>query len=466
MALLAWNGQDANCQIVRPPSDGHGSAELPAAPQNTVGPAISAVFLESTESGEGSSLASATSYSEAESVLEDKPYGATLGSGYPTVRVTGFFQADAGWFDQNEANRNALVDGLPLGDIPDGADFRRTRLAATGDVADNVGYMIEMDFAFPGRPSFMDVYMEVRDLPLLGKLRIGQWRQPTSMDAMTSVRELVFLERGLPFAFVPFRQIGIGFSNVSPGERLTWALSAFRYPTDVYGGNVGDQGGYGLAGRVTALALEPSDDVLLHLGASYSYANPSYDRLRYRNQPEFFVSEMPGALVPPGPGSNVPPFVDTGVLTDAQSYSLAGLEAAALWGRLYVQSEAMFLNVERKAAGRLSFPAAYAQMAYVLTGETRPYKHGSGVFGRIVPSRPFRRCGGWGAWEIAARWSHLDLNDGNVAGNRLNNVTLGLNWYLNKNAKLQFNYIHAMLDSQPAVESYADIYAFRAQLDF
>jgi len=397
---------------------------------------------------------------------EEKTYAGGAGDGYPTVRLTGFFQADAGWFYQNAANRDALVDGLPLGNIPDGADFRRTRLAATGDVFDNVGYMIEMDFAFPGRPSFMDVYLDVRDLPVLGTLRIGQWRQPFSMDAMTSVRELVFLERALPFAFVPFRQLGIGFFNMTTSERMTWALSAFRYPSDVYGGNVGDNGGYGLTGRLTMLPLEPAEDVLLHLGANYSYADPSYNLLRYRNQPEFFVSELPGGLVPPDTSTGVPPFVDTGLLTDARSYSLAGLEAAALFGRLYAQTETMILTVDRSGAERLTFPGIYAQTAYVLTGETRPYNRKAGAFTRIVPANPFHRCGGWGAWEIAARWSYLDLNDADITGNRLNDVTFGLNWYLNKNAKFQFNYIHAMLDSQPNVDSHAGIYAFRAQLDF
>jgi hypothetical protein len=69
---------------------------------------------------------------------------------YPSVRMTGFFQADAGWFAQDAANIAAV------GDIQDGADFRRARLAAVGNVIDNVAYMIEFDFAFPGRPTFMD----------------------------------------------------------------------------------------------------------------------------------------------------------------------------------------------------------------------------------------------------------------------------------------------------------------------
>ena len=89
---------------------------------------------------------------------------------YPTARLTGLFQADFGWFWQDTRNRRAL------GDIQDAADFRRARLAATGNVAENVGYIVEMDFAFPGRPSFMDVRFDIYDVPVAGNVRIGHWR--------------------------------------------------------------------------------------------------------------------------------------------------------------------------------------------------------------------------------------------------------------------------------------------------
>jgi phosphate-selective porin OprO/OprP len=58
------------------------------------------------------------------------------------------------------------------------------------------------------------------------------------------------------------------------------------------------------------------------------------------------------------------------------------------------------------------------------------------------------------------------LNDANVAGGRLNDVTFGVNWYLNRRAKFQFNYIHAFLDAPVFGDSDADIYAMRGQIDF
>jgi len=80
--------------------------------------------------------------------------------------------------------------------------------------------MAEVDFATAGRPSFFDVWGEQENIPLLGAVRIGQYLQPFSVDAMTGFRYLPFLERSLPFlAFVPFRRVGVMASANTEDER-------------------------------------------------------------------------------------------------------------------------------------------------------------------------------------------------------------------------------------------------------
>ena len=377
---------------------------------------------------------------------------------FPTVRVSGFFQADAGWFSQDEANI------LAVGDIQDGADFRRARLAATGDVADNVGYIIEFDFGFVGRPSFMDVWLELRDLPRLQNLRIGHYRQPFGLDGLTSVKELTFIERGLPFAFLPFRQIGVMTHGTNQDEDVTWAVSGFRFPTDQFAGQVGDNGGYGLATRLTGLLLDVQEGVL-HLGGGFAFIDPANDAVRYLTPPEFFISETGGAfLVPPGVPAFVPPFVDTGFIP-TDTVQLYSAELATTFGSVHAQTEAVFAVVNRLAGSTVSFSGVSAQAAWILTGEHRPYNRKQGVLGRIVPAAPFGEHG-CGAWEVAARYSYVDLNDADVQGGRLNDVTFGTNWYLNQYTKFQLNYIHAFLNSPVNGPSDADIVAVRAQLDF
>ncbi|MCR9295327.1 MAG: porin [bacterium] len=381
---------------------------------------------------------------------------------YPSARLTGFFQADAVYFSQDSQNREAV------GDVQDGADFRRARLAGVGKAWDNVSYQLEMDFGFPGRPSFMDVWLDIDNVIGTSNLRIGQFRQPFGMDGLTSVKELPFLERALPFAFLPFRQIGAMWYGTSGDERLTYAVSGYRYPTDFFGGSTGEDGGYGLSTRFTGLLIDQQHGVM-HIGGGYSFIDPKSNLFAFRNQPEIFVGET-GAGVPTDVLLNVPPFVNTGLIP-SDNASLFNVEYGFSYGSFFVQSEVFYAVVNQEGAASVTLPGAYAEATYVLTGERRGYNKAAGVFGGITPRCNVGEQQGIGAWEVALRYSHLDVDGtiGDGPGGRLNNLTTGLNWYLNPNTKFQFNYIAAMLDRQSgrgAGSSQANIFAMRAQVQF
>ncbi len=386
---------------------------------------------------------------------------------YPNTKLTGFFQMDAGWFAQ-DTNSQAL-----LGNIQNDIGFRRTRLAAVGDLADNISYMIEMDFSFPGRPSFMDVWADVHEVPWLGNIRIGQWRQPFGLDELTSVRELTFLERPTMFAMAPFRQPGIGFHNSNADETMTWAGSVYGFQADQFGGTLGDRG-VGTAERFTALLWnECNGREVLHFGLDHALTVPNNPGLFYRNVPEY-GGPFGG---PGGTAGDVPFFVNTGII-NAEMSNMVNMELAAVYNSLHMQGELRYAFVQ--AGGRVvTLPAAYLQAGYILTGEVRPYNKTNAVLGRIKPLHPVHRGGGWGAWEVAARYSYLDLSNaagvstgagagllpGQPAGGQLNDVTLGLNWYLHSNLKVQLQYVRAML-SNTVSDSNTDIIALRTQLDF
>lgn len=373
---------------------------------------------------------------------------------FPKVRLTGFFQLDAGFFDQDAANRASY------GDIEDVRGFRRARLAAVGDVSEYVSYMLEMDFATAGRPSFMDLWFDVHQVPVLGNVRVGQFRQPFGLDELTSVRELTFIERSFGFALAPFRQVGVGFHNNNESQRVTWSASAFGFPTDVWGDSFGDKG-YGLAARITALPRYIDDSRLVHIGFDYALTRPSTDTLRYRSQPEF-SGPLGGAA---GNAATVPFFVDTNVM-NASSSNLLNWELAAVWDSFYFQSEARLAIVDLTNGNTATFPTCYGQVAYALTGEKRIYNKVGGVVNGLKPLNSWGEPCGYGAVELAGRYSYMDLNSGGVNGGRINDLTAGINWYLNQYTKLQFNYIHSMPD-QPAVgRSNADILAVRGQVGF
>lgn len=394
----------------------------------------------------------------------------------PSVEVHGVFQADTGFFSQSPANIASV------GDIQDGSSFRRARLSANGSVAPNMNYFLQMDFAFIGRPTFTDLWFEVTDVPVFGNVRVGQWKQPFSLEVVSSFRYTTFAERALTFqAFVPFRHMAIGFYDWSEDQRMTWAASVYRTGQDQYGGSMTDNGGYAGVGRMTMLPWwdECSDGSrYLHLGGAYNFVAPNDHGARFRTIPEYFVGQQVGlapagtsGVAEPGKLDGTPFFVDTTPIA-IDHYHLVGTEALWVEGPLSVQSEFMFLFGEQRNGQSLYLPGFYAQAGYFLTGEHRPYNRKQGAIDRIKILHPLGRSGsdscewGWGGWETAARWSYVDLNDNGIKGGRLTDVTLGLNWYLNSYSKLQLNYIHAMLANATHGHSAADIIGLRAQVDF
>lgn len=138
-----------------------------------------------------------------------------------------------------------------VGDLQDGTAFRGAQLGINGLVRENIRYFLQMDFASPGRPTFTDVYLDIAEVPGVGHLRFGQWKQPFSIEIVSSYKQNPWLERSPVFLLSPFRRIGIGIYDHSENERFTYALSVMKPGNDQYGGDSGDDGGVGVAGRLT-----------------------------------------------------------------------------------------------------------------------------------------------------------------------------------------------------------------------
>lgn len=393
---------------------------------------------------------------------------------YPNVQINGFFQADTGYSNQSANNR------ATYGDIQDGADFRRLRLSAKGSVAENVNYFVQMDFGFFGRPTFTDVWMEMTKLPIVGNVRVGQWKQPNGLETVTSVRYQTFMERSSLFqTFEAFRHIGIGTYNNADDEMSTWALSVFRTGNDQFGGDIGDNGGLSQAGRYTHLLWyeEGADGWrdYLHLGSSFWHGDPGNDRTRYATIPEMFIGSFGvpagGAVgtskVPvPSVANGTPPFVDTGTFAVNNFTHLAG-ELLYVRGPFSIQSEGMYAIVNpQNNLAQMHYKGAYMFASYFLTGESRTYDRKVGAIDRIKPLEDFKSGCGIGAWEVAARVSYIDLNDGDINGGRMTDFTAGLNWYLNPYTKFQFNYIKSNVNNPVFGKSFADLFGARVQVDF
>ncbi len=86
--------------------------------------------------------------------------------------------------------------------------------------------------------------------------------------------------------------------------------------------------------------------------------------------------------------------------------------------------------------------------SWVLTGENASYDG-------VIPRKPLLLGGeGLGAFEIAARFHEITFDrdlfplfsNPSASARRARAVTVGLNWYLNRNLKLQFNYERTLFE--------------------
>lgn len=232
---------------------------------------------------------------------------------------------------------------------------------------------------------------------------------------------------------------------------MTWAAGVFRQ-TDSFGDGVGGRD-YNVTARVTALPwYQDKGRKLLHFGLGYTHQNYEDDEIRFRARPESHLA---------------PRLVDTGTF-GAEYGDLIGTEAALVYGPFSLQAEYVHALMQGRGwrIGDPHFWAASVQASYFLTGEHRPYKTSTGTFDRVRPLRNFTwRRGddnGPGAWELAARYSHLRLNDAGVDGGRLRDFSLGLNWYLNPNMRTMWNYVFA----DPTEGGNVDIFQWRFQIAF
>ena len=117
---------------------------------------------------------------------------------------------------------------------------------------------------------------------------------------------------------------------------------------------------------------------------------------------------------------------------------------------------------------RATLDGWYTEISYFLTGENRNYNPAKGLMGAPKVRKSFGWSdGGWGAWQVGVRYGYLDLENKGVNGATLNDIVLGLNWFLNPNAKVQWNFAIDHRDPTPSGSSgWTYIFGTRLAVDF
>jgi phosphate-selective porin OprO/OprP len=356
------------------------------------------------------------------------------------LRFGGRIWLDWGWFTGDDAF-----------DTVDGEEFRAARLYLSGVLWKRYDFKAQYDWA-QGDADFKDVYMGVLDTSV-GNVRVGQFKEPFSLELQTGANDITFMERATLFNLTPDRNTGLMVYD-NPSERFTWAAGVFR-DSDKFGDDSGD-GEYNYTARVTGLPMyEDKGESLVHLGLGLSARNPSDDTIAFASKPE---QNLVSAIAGPGAAGGTP-------ITNADDYWLGGLEAAWVRGPFSLQAEYALTDIDLDTGSDPTYDAYYVYASWFLTGEGRPYKTAEGCFGRVEPERPWGKDGGSGAWELGLRYSVIDYDDGPTT-DTLEDITVGLNWYTTSVSRVMLNYVHSMYDSGVGSDDEADLLGLRFQINF
>ncbi|MFH1865451.1 MAG: porin [Candidatus Eisenbacteria bacterium] len=344
-----------------------------------------------------------------------------------------------------------------------GTETRNARVFLKGKVYENLNFKVVYDFADGDEIALKDAYLDLVGVPGVGNVRVGQFLEPLCMNAITSSKCISFVEGASLTAFAPSRNAGLMVHDKVAGGRLNYEVGLFLDTGDMAEKEGDDD--YSVAARLACLvAGEEMSRRVLHVGAALNYFVPG-GGVQYSQRPEVHLSDR---------------LVDTGTIMNAETVLRYGGELAGVFGSLHVSGEYMVAGVTKsdesapvEARGDTwladdgSFAGYYAEAGYFLTGEHRTYK--DGFWDRTKPDSNFLKDGGLGAWEVLARYSSLDLNDdgAEIYGGKMDNVTLGLNWYLHSNARLMFNYVmSSVTDHDDEDVGKANAFTMRTQFDF
>jgi phosphate-selective porin OprO/OprP len=350
--------------------------------------------------------------------------------------------------------------------LDSGVNARRARIGVVGTFMRDWHYALIYDFggstdATPtsGIENAYLSYTGIKGLAIEG----GYMDVPYTLDEATSSNDIMFMERASSQAIAA--GIAAGDNRSTFGMRWhndrVWLGGYVTGPTSGanHSGAVSTEQ-YGAVGRA-AFQVVDNGYSTLHIGGDAEFLfKPSHNYTT--NTQTLTLADRPELRIDPTT------ILTTGALANVSGAQVYSVEAAASYGPLFFQGEYFFYNVDREGwtgLPSLQFDGGYAQASWVITGESRKYKDGSGAYSAIVPANPVTPAAdgmsGWGAWELAARYSVVNLDDqlgtsGGAAGGKQTVYTVGLNWYVNRNIRFMLDYLHGTIDKQVSATNSAD----------
>ena len=407
------------------------------------------------------------------SLSNGKPALATA-DGRFTANIKAILMLDGGKYFQKD-NLPAQVSNR---DLNEGFNFRRARIGIDGKLFRDFDYSFIYEFGGSGQEDPGRLYEAALTYTYLKpfRIKVGAFEPNIGLAAAVSTSQMPLMERPAPAEVA--RNVAAGDSRVAfqvsandvigagdTGLAARWMISS------AYTANIIATGSSAASATVqpfdeqnaviarATIAPFYSTDWQGHLGVNYqrvihpndsgSATSPRYPS-QLRDRPEL---RLDGARL-----------VDTGAI-DSRHTTVFGVEGAFQYGPAMIEGEYFKYKIDRRITTALNLPdpkfnGFYVQGSWILTGETRVYNPVEARFDAPKLNYSFNpEAGTWGAFEVAARYSDLDLNYhegvlgttpaaalGAIRGGEQKIYTFGLNWYLNPSMRVMLDYQHVKID--------------------
>ena len=274
------------------------------------------------------------------------------------------------------------------------------------------------------------------DIPLWKKasFSIGKQKEPISMERLMALGHGPLGERAaVSDALLPSRNVGVVMAGTLMDDRITLAGGAFNNWLDKGQSDSFSDNATQYVGRATWLPLLSSNEsTLLHLGVGLRHSD-SKEGFKTQSGPEF---------------NSAPDYVATGSFLPDETNTYQS-ELSLRSGPFWLHGEYVRTDLDAPELGDPSIDGYHVTASWILTGEVRPYNKRVGIFKPIPVARTVEQ-NGWGAWEVSARFSNLDMSEvpdpaGKDAGD-MDVWSLGLNWWLTPYMNFNVNYRYITLD--------------------
>lgn len=330
--------------------------------------------------------------------------------------------------------------------IGNGVNIRRMRFAIKAIIWGHWGAEIDFDFG-NNAVDIKDAY--VRYIGKNWQIKAGNFREPFSIETMTTSRYITFLERPYSTEQAPSRHMGVAYKMF---------FNKIFFEAGVFSSNIandlirdqnkskGTNAGWSVTGRF-AWAPIKKDRMVLHLGVAGSYRTPKIQEI---GDPEnsFRYGENAETEI------NRKKYIDTDWMEDCQTKILLGTEAAYAVNNFRVQGEWIMTRIQKdknevpEGEDKVKLGGFYVMGAWLINNADYYYNMSDAEFSNI----DFRN-NKKGAFEVALRYSFMDANtfkDGEktpyLPGGSGETYTVGLSYYFNYNVKLMLNYAYVNHD--------------------